>query len=145
VEHRPGGDTGESVHCRLVTGHAAQSACISGGGGSSVASWIVNSYIGSTAASRSFWWRPIRVVERRVAGPDLAESVGNPFGVDEGVRDSLRRGGVLGVGGITDESRARPVRLPEEVGHTSAGKAFRARLALLNRSVHSRGRLIASK
>jgi hypothetical protein len=38
---------------------AASRRCRSGGGGSSVASWVVSSYIGSTWASRADWYAAI--------------------------------------------------------------------------------------
>lgn len=45
----------ESVYRVLIATHRAEQVASSGGGGSRVASWQVNSYIGSACPSRADW------------------------------------------------------------------------------------------
>ncbi len=95
------------------------SYCTSGGGGSSVASWVVYSKIGMARASRSLLIPLHGVLVAPGAGERLVDRGRVRLGAAKRVSDALCGNRVLGVRGIADERPPGAVRLSDEVGDTA--------------------------
>jgi hypothetical protein len=93
---------------------AASSCWSSVGGGWSVASWVVNSYMGKTCSSRRDWYSPIATSKERAPENDSSSAVVHSS-ASRKAWDPLSGDEVFVVAGVTHERPARAERLAEEV------------------------------